>query len=126
MARMPLADLFLDTFPYNAGTVASDAIRMGLPLVTRVGEAFASRMAARLLYAIGADDGITDSACNYVSKAVDLATYGEYYGRYKSRFNPAVWARSIGDTAAFTGRFEATLQRVCRRPDVTVSAPDVG
>jgi predicted O-linked N-acetylglucosamine transferase (SPINDLY family) len=118
MARMTLADLFLDTFPYNAGTVASDAIRMGLPLVTQAGEAFASRMAARLLHAIGADDGITDSPQNYVSKAVGLAAYSEYYGRYKSRFNPEAWARSIGDITGFTRQFEAALRRVCRHPAV--------
>ncbi len=122
MARMVLADLFLDTFPYNAGTIASDAIRMGLPLVTRAGEAFASRMAARLLHAIGADDGITDSHQAYVSKAVDLATYGEYYGRYKGHFNADAWARSIGDIAGFTRGFEATLQRVCRHPAAVYAA----
>jgi predicted O-linked N-acetylglucosamine transferase (SPINDLY family) len=114
LVRMALADLFLDTFPYNAGTIASDAIRMGLPLVTRAGEAFASRMAARLLHAIGADDGITDSHEAYVSKAVDLAKYGEYYGRYKAHFTSDAWAFSIGDIAGFTRGFEATLQRVHR------------
>src|SRR5689334_25159878 len=59
MARLQLADVFLDTFPYNAGTLASNAIRMGLTLVTLAGRSFASRMAARLLTAAGADQGIT-------------------------------------------------------------------
>ena len=58
MARLAVADLFLDTSPYNAGTIASDAIRMGLPLMTLWGGSFASRMAGRLLVAIGAGLGI--------------------------------------------------------------------
>ncbi len=61
LSRLAVADLFLDTYPYNAGTVASDAIRMGLPLITLCGDAFASRMAASLLYAAGAPQGITTS-----------------------------------------------------------------
>ena len=74
MARMVLADLFLDTSPYNAGTIASDAIRMGLPLVTLSGESFASRMAGRLLAAIGADRGIATTRADYIETAVALAT----------------------------------------------------
>ena len=46
LARLRLTDLFLDTSPYNAGTTASDALWMGLPVLTRLGEAFAGRMAA--------------------------------------------------------------------------------
>ena len=53
-ARLGLADLFLDTFPYNAGTTASDALRVGLPIVTRSGRSFVSRMAGSLLRTIGA------------------------------------------------------------------------
>ena len=74
MARLALPDLFLDTSPYNAGTIASDAIRMGLPMVTLSGESFASRMAGRLLQAIGATPGITENLESYVETAVALAT----------------------------------------------------
>ena len=74
MARLALPDLFLDTSPYNAGTIASDAIRMGLPMVTLSGELFASRMAGRLLQAIGATLGITKTLDAYVDTAVALAT----------------------------------------------------
>ena len=108
LSRLGLADLFLDTFPYNAGTVASDAIRMQLPLVTLCGKAFASRMAASLLHAAGASRGITTSLSNYVRTAVQLATDAEDYRRYKALFTTATWHRTIGDIARFTAEFEDT------------------
>jgi predicted O-linked N-acetylglucosamine transferase (SPINDLY family) len=118
MARLAMGDLFLDTFPYNAGTIASDAIRMGLPMLTRAGQSFASRMAARMLHAIGADDGIASSVESYVDTAVGLATDHARYAEYRARFNEHAWAGTIGDIAGFTARFEATLERVVVRPPV--------
>ncbi len=124
MARVALADLFLDTFPYNAGTVASDVIRMGVPLLTLAGQSFASRMAARLLKAIGAEAGIAGSRENYVARAVALATDPASYATYRGRFTPQSWAKSIGDIEGFTRQFEATLGRVCRRPRVMLHAAE--
>jgi predicted O-linked N-acetylglucosamine transferase (SPINDLY family) len=112
MARMVLADLFLDTSPYNAGTIASDAIRMGLPLVTLSGESFASRMAGRLLAAIGADRGIATTPADYVEIAVTLAGNPTAYAAYKALFTEARWAETIGDIAGFTAAFEVTLLRL--------------
>jgi predicted O-linked N-acetylglucosamine transferase (SPINDLY family) len=116
MNRLTLADLFLDTFPYNAGTIASDAIRMGLPLLTLMGQSFASRMAGRLLHAIGAEDGIAGDLDAYVAKAIGLASDPRAYAAFRARFTPAAWAATIGDIEGFTRRFEATLSRVCRQP----------
>ena len=70
-ARLALADLFLDTFPYNAGTTASDALRVGLPIVTIAGRSFISRMAGSLLHAVGLDEGVVGSLDAYVDLAVD-------------------------------------------------------
>jgi predicted O-linked N-acetylglucosamine transferase (SPINDLY family) len=112
MARLAVADLFLDTFPYNAGTVASDAIRMGLPLLTLAGQSFASRMAARMLNAIGADAGATDTLEAYVSAAVALATDRDAYAAFRTHFTETAWAASLGDIAGFTQRFEAALLRM--------------
>lgn len=116
MARLSCADLFLDTFPYNAGTIASDAIRMGLPLLTLAGQSFASRMAAGMLRAIGAEDGITVALNNYTDTAVRLATDPDRYRRYRARFTEAAWAASIGDITGFTRRFEAALMKRVRQP----------
>ena len=112
LSRLGVADLFLDTFPYNAGTVASDAIRMRLPLVTLCGEAFASRMAASLLYSIGAKQGITTVLAKYVGTAVALANDRHAYGQYKALFTEQAWSRTIGDIAGFTEEFEATWCRI--------------
>jgi predicted O-linked N-acetylglucosamine transferase (SPINDLY family) len=109
MSRLRLADLFLDTFPYNAGTVASDAIRMGLPLVTISGQAFASRMAGRLLTAVGGHKGITTSAEEYIDVAVSLATDKASYDTYKACFGSAKWAEGIGDVKRFASDLEHVL-----------------
>jgi predicted O-linked N-acetylglucosamine transferase (SPINDLY family) len=71
---MQCADLFLDTLPYNAGTTCSDALWMGLPVITCAGEAFASRMAGSLLTAIGAPELVTYNLEDYYQLALDLAT----------------------------------------------------
>ena len=73
LARLPLADLFLDTLPYNAHTTASDALWMGVPVLTRVGTTFAGRVAASVLTAIGLPELITQSAAEYEATALRLA-----------------------------------------------------
>lgn len=112
LSCLGLADLFLDTFPYNAGTVASDAIRMKLPLITLCGKAFASRMATSLLHAAGASWGITTSLSNYVRTAVQLANDPTDYARYKALFTTRAWQQTIGNIATFTVEFEDTWCRL--------------
>jgi protein O-GlcNAc transferase len=73
LGRHRAADLFLDTWPYNAHTTASDALWAGLPLLTRRGEAFAGRVAASLLHASGLPELVTQSAEDYVHTALQLA-----------------------------------------------------
>lgn len=115
-ARLGLADLFLDTFPYNAGTVASDALRMGLPLVTLSGRAFASRMAGSLLRAIGLVDGITASLDAYVERAIALATDTTRMAAARTMIGGDAWVRTLGDSAGFTARLEATYRAIRLRP----------
>jgi predicted O-linked N-acetylglucosamine transferase (SPINDLY family) len=117
MARLRLADLFLDTFPYNAGTIASDAIRMGLPLVTLIGRAFASRMAGRLLMAAGARQGVATTLLEYVDIAVRFATDSRAYTAFKACFGQENWQRDIGDMVRFTAEYEATLLGLCQRQE---------
>ena len=73
LARLPLADVFLDTFPYGAHTTCSDALWMGLPVLTQVGRSFASRVAASLLAAVGLPALAVDNAEDYEEIAVRLA-----------------------------------------------------
>jgi len=83
LARFQLADLVLDTFPYNAGTTASDALWMGTPIVTRAGRTYISRMAASLLTAVGLPDLVTDSLASYEKLAVDIGRQPKRVASYK-------------------------------------------
>ncbi len=72
LARFALADLMLDTFPYNAGTTASDALWMGTPMVTLAGRSYIARMAGSLLTAVGLPDLITETLADYEKLAVAI------------------------------------------------------
>lgn len=74
MARYKACDLFLDTFPYNAGATASDALMMNLPVLTYSGKSFVSRMAGSLLKSIGLEKLVAISLEDYENKAIYLAT----------------------------------------------------
>jgi predicted O-linked N-acetylglucosamine transferase (SPINDLY family) len=123
LSRLALADLFLDTSPYNAGTVASDAMRMQLPIVTLCGAAFASRMATSLLRVIGATAGITTSVTQYVETAVRFARDPAAYQSYKALFTRAAWQTTIGDIARFTAEYEATIARIVASAKGAAPAP---
>ncbi len=72
-ARIALADIALDTFPYNSGTTASDVLRAGVPLLTRVGDTFVSRMAASLLHTVGLSELVVTDSASYRQLALALA-----------------------------------------------------
>jgi predicted O-linked N-acetylglucosamine transferase (SPINDLY family) len=74
LARYPLADLFLDSFPYGAHTTASDALWMGVPLLTMSGRSFASRVCGSLVRAAGLPELICESPEAFVRRAVELAS----------------------------------------------------
>jgi predicted O-linked N-acetylglucosamine transferase (SPINDLY family) len=115
MARLGCADLFLDTYPYNAGTIASDAIRMRLPLLTLVGKSFASRMAARLLTALGANAGVTTSLHDYVETAVGMVLDRDRYEAYRTTFSAQAWHETVGNIADFTEAFDGSLLGLAKR-----------
>src|SRR6185295_8791547 len=77
LARHKLADLFLDTIPYNAHTTASDSLWAGVPVLTCLGETFAGRVGASLLHAIRLPELITPTLGVYEQMAIDLATHPE-------------------------------------------------
>jgi hypothetical protein len=81
-------------------------------MVTLSGEAFASRMAGRLLQAIGATRGITETVESYIATAVALATQPGLLARYRLLFSAANWAATIGDIATFTHHYEASLIQI--------------
>lgn len=85
LARYQVADLFLDTYPYNAGTTASDALWVGVPVLTRRGEAFASRVASSLLTAIGLPELITKTITEYEALATCLGSDPNKFREIKSK-----------------------------------------
>ena len=74
LARYPLADLFLDSFPYGAHTTASDALWMGVPLLTMTGRSFASRVCASLVRAAGLPELVCETPQDFVRRAIELAS----------------------------------------------------
>ncbi|WP_297507013.1 tetratricopeptide repeat protein [uncultured Caulobacter sp.] len=112
LARHALADLVLDTWPYGAHTTASDALRMGLPVLTLPGKSFASRVGASLLTALGLTELIAGSEADYVAKALALA--GE--PGLKRRVSEAVRASTLFDPVAFARSLEAVYARLAPGP----------
>ncbi len=85
LARNRLADLFLDTFPYTAHSTGCDALWSGLPLLTRMGHSFASRVAGSLLLQLGLPELVTFSPEEYEAKALHLATHPQELAALRTR-----------------------------------------
>jgi predicted O-linked N-acetylglucosamine transferase (SPINDLY family) len=108
LARHRVADLFLDTLPYNAHTTASDALRAGLPVVTRLGESFAGRVAASLLNAIGLPELVTHSVEDYETLALRLAKNPSLLQGYRNRLAKNRLTHPLFDTDRFRRHMEAS------------------
>lgn len=106
LARHLAADLFLDTLPVNALTTASDALWMGLPVLTCLGETVAGRGCASLLHAVGLPELIAASLEDYESLALALATDPVRLGRYRDRLRDQGQASPLFDTPQFTRNLE--------------------
>lgn len=101
------ADLFLDTWPYNAHTTASDALWAGCPVLTILGTTFAGRVAASLLNAVGLPELVTDSPERYVERAIALAADGDELARMKAHLAGPGRASPLFDTLRTTRALEA-------------------
>ncbi len=115
LARHRLADLFLDTLPYNAHTSASDALWAGLPVVTCLGETFAGRVAASLLRAVDLPELVTESLVDYETLSVRLARDPAKLSALKAKLAHNRVACSLFDTACFTRNLEAAYRIMWER-----------
>jgi predicted O-linked N-acetylglucosamine transferase (SPINDLY family) len=106
LARHRLADLFLDTLPYNAHTTASDALWAGLPVVTCLGNSFPGRVAASLLHAIGLSELVTASLREYKALALQLAQDPERLAAIRTRLIHNRDTKPPFDTARITRDLE--------------------
>jgi len=109
LARHRLADLFLDTEPYNAHTTASDALWMGLPVLTIAGDSFAGRVAASLLTALGLLELIVESINDYRDTALRLARNPDALNTLRAQLIDARDRSGVFDGRAFAGRLEHAL-----------------
>ena len=107
LARYRVADLFLDTLPYNAGTTASDALWAGLPVLTCMGESFASRTASSLLTAIDLPELITVNYEEYKKVAVELATNSSKFEAIKGKLKKNLKTTILFDSLSFTKSLES-------------------
>ena len=107
IARHALADLYLDTLPYNAHTSASDALSMNLPIVTLKGNTFASRVAGSLLHSLNLDELITENIENYIHCASRLTENLKYRQDIIYRLNEAKKSSPIFQPQLFVKTLES-------------------
>lgn len=117
LARLPLADLALDTFPCNGHTTTSDALWAGVPVVTLQGEAFAARVASSLLTAAGLDELVARSEADYVATVVRLCRDREGLRRLRKQAEALRSESDLFDGQAFARKLEALLAEIGRPAD---------
>ena len=115
LARYRVADLFLDTLPFNAGATANDALWAGLPLLTCSGQTYAARMAGSLLNAIRLPELITTTLEAYEQMAIDLATNPEKMAAIKRKLTDNRLTTPLFDTKLFTKHIEAAYTAMYER-----------
>ena len=106
LKRLKIADLFLDTYPYNAHTTGSDAFRMSLPAITLKGKTFASRVLGSILYSNDLNELIVDNANEYEELAVELASNKKMYNKLKERVSEKSKNSRLFDNFQFTRDLE--------------------
>ena len=112
LARYNLADLFLDTAPYGAHTTASDALWMGVPVLTAPGRAFASRVCASVVTAAGLPELVCDSFEDYVARAIELGRDRAALAALRAKLAANRDACALFDTPALVRGLEALYREM--------------
>ena len=115
LARQKLADLFLDTLPFNAHSTAADALWAGLPVLTQAGETFAGRVALSLLTALDLPELITRTADEYESVALDLAANPGKLAALKSKLAQNKSTSPLFETEHTTRNIESAFEAMHKR-----------
>jgi len=115
LARLSLADLFLDTLPYNAHATASDALWAGVPVLAVAGASFPGRVAASLLHAIGMKELIAPSLADYEQRALQLAGNPSELSALKAKLARQRDTQPLFDTARFTRNLERAYEAMWDR-----------
>jgi predicted O-linked N-acetylglucosamine transferase (SPINDLY family) len=125
LARHQLADLFLDTLPYNAHTTASDALWAGLPILTKIGQTFAGRVAASLLGAVGLPELITRTSEEYEQLAIRLATHPNELAIIRNKLAQNRLTTHLFDTESFTRKLESAYEIMYGRHQANLSSDHI-
>lgn len=125
LARHRLADLCLDTLPYNAHTTACDALWAGTPIVTCLGETFVGRVATSLLYAIKLPELVRTTLQGYERLAIELATQPVKLAGIKRRLAANRETAPLFDTRRFTGHLEAAFAVMVERQQAGLAPADI-
>lgn len=125
LAQYAVADLFLDTYPYNAGTTASDALWMGVPVITLQGQSFASRVASSLLVNLNLPELIHQSIESYETQAIDLAKNPVKLNEIKSKLAANRLTEPLFNTRLFTKQLEQAFSKAHRRYINNLLAEDI-
>ncbi len=115
LARHAHADLFLDTLPYNAHTTCSDALWMGLPVLTCAGNTFAARVAGSLLNAINLTELITYNLQDYENKALYLVNNPDNLLAVRQKLLADRMSSALFDTDEFVRSLEEIYQKMWKR-----------
>jgi len=115
LSRLACADVFLDTWPCNAHTTASEALWVGVPVVTLTGAAFAQRVATSLLHTLALDALACGDLAHYERTVLQLAADGERRRALKAQLLAQAPGHRLFDGAAFARDLEALLERMWRR-----------
>lgn len=115
LGRQKLADLFIDTWPFNAHTTASDALWAGLPVLTREGKSYSSRVAASLLRALNLDRLITNTTEAYEALAIDLGNNPHQALELKRMLTENKLTSRLFDTPTYTRSLENAYQQMMQQ-----------
>ena len=115
LGRQKLADLFIDTFNYNAHTTASEALWAGLPVITKAGKGFSARAAASLLTAIGLPELITATAEDYEELILYVARNPEYLAQIRKKLSNQRLSTPLFNTELYTKHLENAYEQVYQR-----------
>jgi predicted O-linked N-acetylglucosamine transferase (SPINDLY family) len=125
LARLRLADLFLDTLPYNAHTTASEALWAGLPVLTSMGETFAGRVAASLLHAVGLSEMATTSLPEYEARAREFAQHPERLAAIRQMLAANRLTTPLFDAGQFARHIEAAYTAMYARHRAGFAPTDI-
>mgnify|MGYP001809878050 FL=1 len=125
LARYRLADLFLDTHPYNAHTTAADALMAGLPVVTYLGNAFPSRVAGSLLYSLTLTDLISHSMEEYESIALNLTKNQSKLNQIKAQIRSSRAKKLLFNTEFFCKNLENIYTETYNQSNIVINQLEV-